>query len=128
MIVKNEETTLTPAESRPLVTAMIKLVSVVETMVEKGIEPLSTAVVGISGNTAGRGFAAAARRLNAPTAPPRPTPGKKKLIEALNKSITVLFGTNLGNMDVAHRGTLNVNFTADLRKHTDEKARLPDHK
>ena len=75
-------------------------------------------VVGLSGYTSGIGFAAAARRATAPPPPPRPEPGKKELIEALNRANTesVLFGANLGDVALAHRGTLNVNFTADLRK------------
>ena len=45
-------------------------------------------------------------------------------MEALNRADTesVLFGANLGDVSYAHRGTLNVNFTADLRKRTVERA------
>ena len=123
---KDETAALTPLESKLVISAYLKLVKLVEDVVEKGVEPLSTAVLGVSGNPAGRGYAAAARRLNAQAPPtaPRPEPGKRELQEALSKAETesVLFGANLGDVAYAHRGTLNINFTSDLRKRTLDKA------
>lgn len=109
-------------EAKAIFSVFRTFVNLVGAVVEKGVEPISTAVVGVSGNPAGRGFAAAARRL-ATQAPQPPEPGKKELLDALKKAETesVLFGANLGNAASAHRGTLNANFTADLRNRTLEK-------
>ena len=109
-----------PDESRAIVSMLVSLVDLVGAVVEKGIEPISAAVVG-GGSVAGRGFASAARRLANPT--PRRDPHdihRKELVEALKRSDTesVLFGADLGGSVVAHRGTLNAGFTADLRKRT----------
>ena len=109
------------------VLAMFKtLVSLIGMIVEKGIEPLSTVVVGVSGPPTGRGFTAAARRaLNPqPVAPAPPTPGKRELIDALVKSDreAVVFGANLGTAGVANRGSLNAGFTTDLQRKVVNKA------
>jgi hypothetical protein len=91
-------------------------------VVEKGIEPISAVVVG-SGATTSRSFANAARKLANPIpVPQKPVPGKKELVESLKRAEneSVLFGANLGNVEVAHRGTLNAAFTADLRRRTVE--------
>ena len=69
ILEKDDETNLTPAESKSLVKTVIKLVSVVECLVEKGVDPISAMVVGVGGGTSGRGFAAAARRAAAPPPP-----------------------------------------------------------
>ena len=78
-LLDNEvETCLSPQETRLLIRSFLKMVTVVEAVVEKGIEPISTAVVGVSGNPSGRGFAAAARRLNnQPVPPPARRPVEK---------------------------------------------------
>ena len=108
------------AESKAIVKMLETLVHLVGAVVEKGIEPLSSAVVGVAGTSTGRGFASAARRLaNPPPAMPRPpVPGKRELVEALDRSDkeSVMFGANLGVVGVAHRGTLNANLTADLQR------------
>ena len=107
-------------DSKSIVRMLETLVALVGTVVEKGLEPLSAAVVGVSGAPTGRGFVSAARRLAnpLPVHPKPPTPGKRELIEALEKSDTeaVLFGANLGTAGIAHRGTLNANLTADLQR------------
>ena len=114
------------AESKAIVTMLQTLVSLVGAVVERGIEPLSAAVIGVAGAPTGRGYASAARRLaNPPPAPPKPpTPGKRELIEALEKSEkeAVMFGVNLGVAGIAHRGTLNANLTADLQRKVVSKA------
>jgi len=109
-----------PADSKAIVSMLVTLVSLVGAVVEKGVEPLSTAVVG-GGSATGRGFANAARRLANP--PPQRThvvAGRKELVEALKRSETesVLFGANLGASGQAHRGSLNAGFTADLKRRT----------
>ena len=113
-------------DSKAIVRMLQTLVNLVGTVVEKGLEPVSAAVVGVAGNTTGRGFASAARRLaNPPPPQPKPpTPGKRELIEALEKSDkeAVLFGANLGVAAMAHRGTLNANLTADLQRKVVSKA------
>jgi hypothetical protein len=111
-------------DSKAIVTMLMTLVNLVGAVVERGIEPLSTAVVG-GGATTSRGFAKAARNLaNPPPTAPRFVPGKKELVEALKRADTesVLFGANLGATGVAHRGTLNASFTADLKRRTVEMA------
>ena len=70
IIEREDDVALTPSESKALVRTLLKLVTVVEGVVEGGIEPLSAAVVGVGGGVSGRRFAAAARRLNAPPPPP----------------------------------------------------------
>jgi len=111
-------------DSKAIVSMLLTLVGLVGTMVEKGIEPISAVMVG-SGATTSRSFANAARRLANPVhVPPKIVPGKKELADALKRSETesVIFGSNLGNVEVAHRGTLNAAFTADLRRRTVEAA------
>jgi len=113
-----------PADSRAIVSMLVTLVNLVGAVVEKGIEPISAAVVG-SGATTSRGFASAARRLaNPPPSVPVPAPGRRELVEALKRSETesVLFGANLGSSAVAHRASLNASFTADLRRRTEAVA------
>ena len=114
------------SESKAIVAMLEKLVDLVGAVVEKGIEPLSSAVVGVSGSATGRGFASAARRLAnpPPSAPKPPTPGKRELIEALDRSDkeAILFGADLGVAGIAHRGTLNANLTADLQRKVLSKA------
>ena len=113
-----------PQDSKAIVAMLVTLVNLVGAVVEKGVEPLSAAVVG-SGATTSRGFANAARRIANPTHQTnRFVPGRKELAEALKKSDVeaVLFGANLGDSGIAHRGTLNASFTADLKKRTVETA------
>ena len=114
------------SDSKAIVKMLQTLVNLVGPVVEKGVEPLSAAVVGVAGNPTGRGFASAARRLaNPPPPQPKPpTPGKRELIEALEKAEkeAVLFGANLGAAAMAHRGTLNANLTADLQRKVVGKA------
>ena len=116
----------TSDDSKAIINMLHTLVALVGAVVERGLEPLSSAVVGVSGTTTGRGFVSAARRLaNPPPAPPRPpTPGKRELVEALEKADkeAVMFGVNLGAAGIAHRGTLNANLTADLQGRVVSKA------
>ena len=112
-------------DSKSIVAMLCSLVGLVGTLVEKGIEPLSAAVVGVSGAPTGRGYAAAARRLLVPPQPPqRVEPGRKELEDALKKAETeaVLFGANLGVAEIAHRGTLNACLTADLKRRAEGMA------
>ena len=74
IIEREDDVALTPSESKALVRTLLKLVTVVEGVVEGGIEPLSAAVVGVGGGVSGRSFAAAARRLNGGEHPPPPPP------------------------------------------------------
>jgi len=111
-------------DSKAIVSMLVTLVNLVGTVVEKGIEPISSVVVGVNA-TSSRSFAMAARKIaNPPHLPAKNVPGKKELVEALKKSEleSVLFGANLGGSGVAHRGTLNAAFSADLRKRTVEGA------
>ena len=114
------------ADAKAIVSMLQTLVALVGAVVERGIEPLSAAVLGVSGNPAGRGFVSAARRLaNPPPAPPRPpTPGRRELVDALDRADkeAVMFGVNLGAVGMAHRGTLNANLTADLQRKVVSKA------
>jgi len=113
-------------DSKAIVKMLQTLVHLVGVVVEKGMEPLSVAVAGVSGTQTGRGFAQAARRLAnpPPSAPKPPPPGKRELVEALDRSDkeAVLFGANLGEAGIAHRGTLNANLTADLQRKVVSKA------
>ena len=113
-------------DSKAVLNMLKTLVGLVGAVVEKGIEPLSAAVVGVNGPPTSRRFAAAARGLANPvaSAPPPPAPGRRELVEALEKSDkeAVMFGVNLGAVGMAHRGTLNANFTADLQRKVLEKA------
>ncbi len=112
-------------DSKAVLGMLKTLVGLIGAVVEKGIEPLSAAVVGV-GAPGSRRFAAAARGLANPVAaaPPPPTPGRRELTEALAKSEkeAVVFGVNLGAVGMAHRGSLNANFTADLQRKVVEKA------
>jgi hypothetical protein len=113
------------ADFKSVVNMLGVMVNLVSHIVEKGVEPLSAVVTGVSGGPSGRGYAAAARRLLNPlgTAPKPPTPGKKELLDALEKSEkeAVLFGANLGSVPLANRGTLNINLTTDLQKRVLDK-------
>ena len=113
-------------DSKAVLNMLKTLVGLVGAVVEKGIEPLATAVVGVGGAPTSRRFAAAARGLANPVAsvPPPPPPGRRELVEALKKSEkeAVVFGVNLGAAGLAHRGTLNANFTTDLQRKVVEKA------
>jgi len=113
-------------DSKAVLNMLKTLVGLVGAVVEKGIEPLSTAVVGVGGAPTSRRFASAARGLAnpGPPVPPPPPPGRRELVEALNRSEkeAVVFGVNLGAAAVAHRGTLNANFTTDLQRKVVEKA------
>jgi len=119
-----EREDVTP-EFKSVVNMLGTMTNLVSLLVEKGVEPLSMAVTGVSGGPSGRGYAAAARRLINPpgTAPKPPPPGKKELLEALERSEkeAVLFGANLGSVPLANRGTLNINLTTDLQKRVLEK-------
>jgi hypothetical protein len=112
-------------ESKAVFNMFSTLVNLVGLMIEKGIEPLSSVVTGVSGGPTGRGYAAAARRLANPpsTTPKPPIPGKKELVEALDKAEkeAILFGADLGPVSIANRGVLNVNLTTDIQKKVMEK-------
>ena len=112
-------------DSKAVLGMLKTLVGLIGAVVEKGIEPLSAAVVGV-GAPNSRRFAAAARGLANPVAaaPPPLTPGRRELVEALTRSEkeAVVFGVNLGAVGMAHRGSLNANFTADLQRKVVEKA------
>ena len=114
-------------DSKAVLSMFKTLVGLVGAVVEKGIEPISAAVVAAPGAVTGRRFASAARGLAGPppaAGPPPPVPGRKELIDALEKSDkeSVVFGVNLGAAGMAHRGTLNANFTADLQRAVVRKA------
>jgi len=119
-------------DSKAIVKMLQTLVNLVGIVVEKGMEPLSAAVTGVSGTQSGRGFASAARRLlnPPPTVPKPPVPGKRELLDALDRADkeAVMFGANLGEVGIAHRGTLNANLTADLQRKVVGKAEgKPEH-
>ena len=114
-----------PVDSRTIVNMLLTLVNLVGAVVEKGVEPISTTVIG-GGTATSRGFANAARRLaNPSTVPPASAPGRRELVDALKRSETeaVLFSADLGESAMAHRGSLNAAFTADLRRRTEAVAR-----
>ena len=113
-----------PDEYKILAQSNIALTKLVGILIEKGFEPLAA---GGGGGAAGRSYASAARRATgAPpsTAPKPPFPGKKELLDALEKSEreSVMFGANLGNVVIANRNTLNVNLTSDLQRRAVGKA------
>ena len=119
-------------ESKDIVKMMQTLVGLVTVVVERGVEPLAAVVAGVSGSQTGRGFASAVRRLAGPppNAPKPPVPGKRELVDALERADkeSVLFGANLGEAGIAHRGTLNANLTADLQRKVFGKAEgKPEH-
>ena len=115
-----------PEEYRNLAKSNLALTALVTVLIEKGIEPMAGLVTGVGGGQSGRNYAAAARRMtNPPPAPPKPViPGKKELVEALEKSDkeSVLFGANLGPSVIANRNSLNNNLTADLQRRVQDKA------
>ena len=67
------------SDSKAVLNMLKTLVGLIGAVVEKGIEPLSTAVVGVGGAPTSRRFVAAARGLANPTlvaaAPPAPASG-----------------------------------------------------
>ena len=115
-----------PEEYKILAKSNAALTALICALVEKGIEPMAGLVTGVGGGQSGRNYAAAARRMTNPPPPaPKPLqPGKKELIEALEKSEkeSVLFGANLGASVIAHRGTLNNNLTTDFHRRVLERA------
>jgi hypothetical protein len=117
----------TSEDMKNIVGMMMVMLTVLEAVVEKGIEPLSAAVTGIGNVSSGRPFASAARRLMNPP-PPTATkpaqPGRKELVDALKKSEleSVIFGANLGPKPVSNRSILNNCFSADLDRKTRERA------
>ena len=120
-----------PEEVKTLAKSNIALTALISCLVEKGVEPMAGLVTGVGGGQHGRNYAAAARRMTNPPPPtPKPmVPGKKELIDALEKSEkeAVLFGANLGASVVANRNTLNNNLTVDIQRRTlDRTAGKPD--
>jgi hypothetical protein len=119
-----------PPEFKKISTMMLSFVALLEAVVEKGIVPLATATANFSVSSggqapAGRGYAATARRqLSTPTTPKPPVPGRRELVEALERSEkeSFLFGADLGPLAITNRSALNVNFSAALKKQTEEKA------
>jgi hypothetical protein len=119
----------TSDDMKNIVGMMMVMLTVLEAVVEKGIEPLSAAVTGIGNVSSGRPFSNAARRLMNPPPPP-PTavkpaqPGGKELVDALKKSEleSVIFGANLGPKPVSNRSILNNCFSADLDRKTKGRA------
>jgi hypothetical protein len=73
-----------------IVGMMMVMLTVLEAVVEKGIEPLSAAVTGIGNVSSGRPFANAARRLMNPPLPPPSNPlnpaGKNSLTLSKNRN------------------------------------------
>jgi hypothetical protein len=113
----------TSEDMKSVVTMMMVLLSVLEAVVEKGIEPLSSAVSG-SGKS-GNGFRNGSAKNTAPPVSAKPpAPGRNELIEALAKSEleSVIFGANLGSKPISNRTILNNNFSADLDRKTKERA------
>ncbi len=116
-----------PPELKKIATMMLSFVALMEAVVEKGIVPLAAAASSNlgGGGPAGRGYAATARRqLTPPTTPKPPVPGRRELVEALEKSEkeSVLFNADLGPLAVSNRTVLNANFSSALKKQTEEKA------
>ncbi len=116
-----------PPELKKIATMMLSFVALMEAVVEKGIVPLAAAAANstLGGGGAGRGFATTARRqLNPPTSPKPPTPGRRELVDALEKSEkeSVLFNADLGKLEISNRSVLNANLSSALKKQTEEKA------
>jgi hypothetical protein len=109
---------------------MLSFVALLEAVVEKGIVPLAAAAssgsMSLGGQaTAGRRYAASARRqLSPPTTPKPPVPGWRELVDALERSEkeSVLFNADLGPLTVSNRSVFNANFSAALKKQMEEKA------
>ncbi len=78
-------------------------------------------------NAPGRGHVASARRqINPPPAAPKPpVPSTRELMEALESADkeSVVFGANLGSLPLANRTALNTNFSVELLRKMEEKAR-----
>jgi hypothetical protein len=109
-----------PDDMKNVVKMMLMMMSVLEAVVEKGIEPLSAAASNIAKTDSFRRNAAAPP----PTLAKPPTPGRKELVDALAKSEleSVIFGANLGPKPISNRAILNNNFSADLDRKTKERA------
>jgi hypothetical protein len=113
-------------DTSPAMKSMISLslimLSVLEAVVEKGIEPLSAIAAGGKDVASGRAFAKAVHKRTAPpvASKPAPPPGKNELIAALEKSDleSVIFGSNLGPNPLSNREILNNNFSVDLSRKT----------
>jgi hypothetical protein len=103
---------------KSLITLTMTILSVLEAVVERGIEPLTSAAAGGRDVSGGRAFAKAfQKKMHPPPAAPKPTPaGKKELIAALEKSEleSVVFGMNLGPASLSNRDILSNNFSIDL--------------
>jgi hypothetical protein len=117
----------TSEDMRNVVRMMMVMLSVLEAVVEKGIEPLSAAAA--SAAKSGRHYASNDNRNGTKTAAPPvaakpPQPGRKELVDALAKSEleSVIFGANLGSKPISNRTILNNNFSADLDRKTKERA------
>jgi hypothetical protein len=113
----------TSEDMKSVVTMLMVMLSVMEAVIEKGIEPFSAVVT--SAAMSGKG----SRNENGKSAPPaiavKPSlPGRNELIDALNKSEleSVIFGANLGSKPILNRTILNNNFSADLDRKTKERA------
>jgi hypothetical protein len=96
-----------PPELTKIATMLLSFMTLMEAVVEKGIVPLATAV-NCSGSQvpAGRGYAATAQRLlTPPTSPKPPVPGRRELVEALEKTDkeSVLFNADLGPLAISNR-------------------------
>jgi hypothetical protein len=73
---------------KTMINLTMAMLSVLEAVVERGIEPLASATAG-GRDISGRAFAKAfQKKANSPTAGPKPSPfaSKKELIAALEKS------------------------------------------
>jgi hypothetical protein len=115
-----------PPEFKKIATMLLSFMALMEAVVEKGIVPLAAATNGGGGQgPAGRGYAATARRLlSPPTTPKPPTPGRRELVDALERSDkeSVLFNADLGPLVISNRSVLNANFSTALKKQAEEKA------
>jgi hypothetical protein len=116
------ETADTPPSLKALITLTLTMLQVLEAVVEKGIEPLSSAAAGGKDTSSGRNFLKAYQKRNAPpaVAAKPPPPGKKELVAALEKSEleSVIFGANLGSAPLSNCDILSQNFTIDIAKKT----------
>ncbi len=102
-------------DMKSVVKMMMVMLSVLEAVVEKGIEPLSAAVSGAG--KSGNGFCNSIAKTPArPVAAKPPAPGCNELIEALARSEleSVIFGANLGSKPILNRTILNNDFSADF--------------
>jgi hypothetical protein len=113
---------VTSPAMKSMISLSLLMLSVLEAVVEKGIEPLSSAAAGGKDTSSGRNFLKAYQKRNAPpaVAAKPPPPGKKELVAALEKSEleSVIFGANLGSAPLSNRDILSQNFTIDIAKKT----------